>query len=382
MASHLTVTTSTAGVSTSKPFGAEADSGTPDVFAALLGTAGQPEAKPAAASDAGASLASAINMSLGFGGEGAEQSEDPEAIAAVIDAITPIETAPLYRTQLTELVEGLADLKASLEAGEPLDAETLKRLDAALSDLASRLGIDLANMPTPDELTALLAGADTGGDGLSDKLVAAFGPLTGALLGHTDPTASAELSAQVKSLGDKLAAMLASLNNGELDADALAQLDLNADASLDAELQAALARLASPAPKLDATATPAIATPELKLTEPVLTGKADLAEAAAPADNSDETPDATPPVAGADGRETRDRDTDARSGDRKSDAAAPPATAAPVDKPLETQAGMPPAQAARADAVAAPRVVQAGYQTSQQQLNLPQLAFELGAPGQ
>jgi flagellar hook-length control protein FliK len=46
-------------------------------------------------------------------------------------------------------------------------------------------------------------------------------------------------------------------------------------------------------------------------------------------------------------------------------------------KPELQNVPQPQTQSARVDAVAAPRVVQTGYQTSQQQLNLPQIAFEL-----
>ncbi|WP_332700012.1 flagellar hook-length control protein FliK [Devosia sp.] len=385
MASHLTVTTSTAGVATTKGFGtgAEADSGSTDIFAALLGAAGQSTQTAApASSEAGINLANAINMSLGFGGDGAEQSEDPEAIAAAIDAIIPVETPADTAADLTALIEGLADLKARLDAGEPLDPEALESLEAALTELAEALDIDLDTMPTFDELAALAAGILPDDASPAAQLTAALTPLAKALMdgsGTADADAADELSAQIKSIGDKLAALLQSLNNGDIDADKLAQLGLDADSAPDAELEAALARLLNPAPKVDAATTaPVLASPELTLTEPVLTGKANaMAHANAHAMDALEKsgpPDTMPPTAVANGHD--EEKPDARPEERKAETRSTPPAAA-IDKPIEPQAGMQSTQAARVDAVAAPRVVQAGYQTSQQQLNLPQLAFEL-----
>jgi flagellar hook-length control protein FliK len=383
VASHLTVTTSTAGVSTSKAFGAGADSGSTDIFAALLGAAGQrSETTTPSSSEAGINLVNAIKMSLGFGGDGAEQSEDPEAIAAAIDAVIPVEAPVDTAANLTALVEGLADLKARLDAGEPLDPEALKNLEAALTDLAEALDIDLDTMPTFDELAALAAGILPDDASPAAQLTAALAPLAKTLMDGSatvDTDAAADLSAQVKAIGDKLAALLQSLNNGDIDADKLAQLGLDADAAPDAELDAAIARLLNPAPKVDAATTaPVLASPELTLTEPVLTGKANaIAHANAHAMDALEKsgpPDTMPPTAVANGHD--EEKPDARPDERKAETRSTPPAAA-IDNPIEAQAGILPTQAARVDAVAAPRVVQVGYQTSQQQLNLPQLAFEL-----
>lgn len=371
MASHLSVTTSNAGATTTKSFGTPADSGGEDVFAAMLDASGantiDRSRKPSS---------DAINMSLGFEADEKIPVEDPELVAVAIDATIPIVQAEVPKAELTELIEGLADLKARLEAGETLDGKELERLDAMLGKLAQQLDIDLADMPTSEELAALLAKPGST-DTLAGKLADAFAPVASALLGNADTDASAELSAQIKSVGDKLAAVLSALNEGKLDADQLARLEQ--DAATDTDLKAALDRLLKPA--IAADAAPMLATPKLEITEAALTGKASLAADAAPAaDDAAEPADsglkleATAKPA----EPSTDRDTEQKSDDKPDADIKPVATAATADKqPADTAVAAQPAQTARADAVAAPRVVQAGYQTSQQQLNLPQLAFEM-----
>ena len=385
MASHLTVTTTTAGVSTSKSLNTSGEpaEGAVDVFAALLGAAtppASPETAKTSASSMDINLGNLVNMSLGFGEGEAGENEDPEAVAAVIDAVVPIQDTTEAVPVLADIVTTLADLKAKLDAGEPLDPEALRQLEAALTELAAALDIEPDALPSLDDLTALLTQVQPDDTSFAARLTAAFGPVAETLFsGSAAEDADAELSALMKSVGDKLAALLTALNNGELDAEQLARLALGADADVD--IEAALAKLAKSVPTVDtSTATPVLATPELKLTEPTLTGKATVpAEAATVSEapeKTTETAEATPPVqASADGS---DRDREAGEQDRKpADPRSPIATTA-IDKQPEPQnTGLPQQAAARAEIVAAPRVVQAGYQTSQQQLNLPQLAFEL-----
>jgi len=380
VASHLTVTTTSAGVSSSKSLngsaGAGNDEGAFDVFAALLGTAA-PRAGADAARTSSANVdvnfGDLVKLSLGFGEGETQGNEDPEAIAAVVDAVVPFQEALDAGSGLAEIASTLADLQASLEAGEPLDPEMLKQLEAALANLAEALDIDLDALPSIDDLTALVTDIQPDDASFAARLTAAFGPLAETLFsGSAAPDAGEELSALLKSIGDKLAALLSALNSGELEPDQLAQLELGAKA--DADLDAVLARLLKPAVAVDADpATQALATPELKLTEPALTGKAST-DAPAATDTA-ETPE-TPAIKAA--AETED------SGDRGNDSAPPerkpverPQIAAAVDKQPEAQTGSQTTPASRVDIVAAPRVVQAGYQTSQQQLNLPQLAFEI-----
>ena len=386
MASHLTVTTTTAGVSSSKSLngatgagaGAGSEGGAFDVFAALLGTAAPKPGTDAAKTNSASvevSLADLVNLSLGFGDSESQSNEDPEAIAAVIDAVVPFQEALDAGAGLAEIASTLADLKASLEAGEPLDPEMLKHLEAALSDLATALDIDLEALPSVDDLTALVTDIQPDDTSFAARLTAAFGPLAETLYsGSAAPDAGEELSVLLKSIGDKLAALLSALNSGELEPDQLAQLELGAKA--DTDLDAVLARLLKPAVAVDTDpATQPLATPELKLTEPALTGKAST-DTPAPAETS-ETPEVAPVKAAADTEtgDTTDRGNDSTPPDRKP--VDRPQIAAAVDKQPEVQATQQTAPAARVDIVAAPRVVQAGYQTSQQQLNLPQLAFEI-----
>ena len=383
MASHLTVTTTTSGVSTSKSLNtsAEAADGPVDVFAALLGAATPPastETAKTSTSTTDLNLGNLVNMSLGFGGEGTSENEDPEAVAAVIDAVVPVQDTTEAVPVLADIVSTLADLKARLDAGEPLDPEALKQLEAALTELAATLDIDLSALPSLDDLTALVTDIQPDDTSFAARLTAAFGPVAETLFsGSAAGDADAELSALMKSVGDKLAALLSALNSGELDADQLAQLELGASADID--LEAALAKLAKAVPTVDTTvAVPTLATPELQLTETALTGKANAAPEAAAAEapaETTETAEAAPAVRVS--ADDGNRDNEAGARDRKP--AEPNAVAAAVvDKQPEPQnGGLPPQASARAEIVAAPRVVQAGYQTSQQQLNLPQLAFEL-----
>ncbi|MCS6762231.1 MAG: flagellar hook-length control protein FliK [Candidatus Devosia symbiotica] len=150
----------------------------------------------------------------------------------------------------------------------------------------------------------------------------------------------------------------------------------------------------NPAPNLKTSASVTVlATPTLKLTEPSLMGKAEPGTTSAPAiapannDNTDQGIASSSIDSGDSSKPdnrlvklvaTCDNADDRPTGDRKRDdktlvVTAAAASDARTDAPAAT--AIPP-QAARVDAVA-PRVVQAGYQTSQQQLNLPQLAFEL-----
>ncbi|MHA6690861.1 flagellar hook-length control protein FliK [Devosia sp. A449] len=350
MASHLTVTSAVAGITSSKSLNgaAGADRGARDVFAALVGNAAKPAEATAAAKPEPAIERSPTTPSAGSGGDEAQRQDDPDAIAAVIDAVIPAQAAPETAPLLAEIIDGLADLQARLAAGEPLDAEALKRLDAALTSLSEALGLDLDALPVLGDLAALA----TDESSFEARLTAALGPIAKSLLDGA-ATTDATLSAQAKTLGEKLTALLAALNGDD-------QLTLPDDA----ELEAALSRLTTP-PK---PAEPVLATPELKLTEPALTGKgkADIAT----------DPDAEPADAPLKPQPTGTT-AEAKPDDRKPVDARPTAVAAAVDTQPEAPVATQSAPAARADIVAAPRVVQAGYQTNQQQLNLPQLAFEL-----
>jgi flagellar hook-length control protein FliK len=386
VASPLTVTTNaSAGIGATKgqtQAGAEAEGGLMGAFAALLGAANQQAgANASAETTTDLSQGNLVNLSFGagFGSEAGEQAEDPDAIAAAIDVALPIQAPIVTSPVLTDLVDSLADLKLSLDAGEPVDPELLKRIDAALSDLAAEFDIDLAALPSLDDLKALATAILPGDTSVEAQLTTALAPLAETLL---TGTAETELSAQIKSIGEKLAALLQSLNGDDIDSDKLAALGLDADTTIDADLEAAIAKLVNPPVKVDATATaPVLATPTLKLTEPALTGKAAV-ETTASVEPTAETRDTTEPGLQLSTATSEEPDTDGKpDDDRKpveTKATATASVAASVETPVDPAVTAQPTHvASRIDAAAARPVIQAGYQTSQQQLNLPQLAFEL-----
>lgn len=397
MASHLTVTSKApTGASTTRAFtaqGAEADNGANGAFAALLGGS---ESVGEGKATAGSKLESALNklasLVLGDAQSGdADSEQDPEAVAAAIDASLPIASPIDTKAMFAGLVKDLAALKQSLEAGEPVDPELLKRIDTALDGLSAKLDIDLSALATPSlaDLAALVQPAEDGDLSTTERLAQGMAPLAQALLGGeaiaADADAGADITQLLQSIGDKLAKLALALKSEGNSASALASLNLQADSAADADLAAAIAKLlATPAVANSGVTGPALGTPSLSLTETALIGKPAEAAAATPPTADDS---ATPaPLLGADakagsggdaatGQDAKPRDdSDKAPADTKATAAA----AATVNEIRDDSQGISQntVQAARADA-AAPRVIQAGYQTSQQQLNLPQLAFEL-----
>lgn len=410
MVSHLTVTPSSASGAPARAFNAPASTdgngATDNTFAALLGHAERAD-KAARGGMAGmidAALASLSKFTQAGDADSEakdDQPADPQAVAAVIDAPVAFQNEIDVKSTFTDLVKDLASLKQSLDAGAAIDPELLKRIDAALDSLGAKFNIDLSTplgSAADDETLSGLLAVAANGSTPTDEVTNALAPLVQALRAASSPTADASAAPEIvypgelKAVSSKLQALLQALN-GKSDAPVdLAALGLADDAKPDADLAAALAKLTAAPAKVDAAVTaPTLATPNLKLTEPTLTGKGD-AQAAAPADSTDSAqaakPGTTPAVTadsgskpdtgtdtGGDKSETSDTRPDSKPVDAKAPAAA--AAAAP-DKPADPQPAAPsqPAQVARVDAVA-PRVVQAGYQTSQQQLNLPQIAFEL-----
>lgn len=402
MAAHLTVTPSpSAGVSAGKGLGvqtgtsgdAAADDGVLGVFAALLGAANQtktPTTSAEASADVG--LGNLVNLSFGgFGSEEGETTEDPEAVAALVDVLVPIQVPADTKPVLAELVDSLADLKLSLDAGEAVDPELLKRIDAALNDLAAKFDIDLSALPSLGDLKALTAAILPGDTSIAAQLTSALEPLAETLLAGTanaEVTADVELSTLVKSIGEKLAALLQSLNGDDIDPQKLAALGLDVELTTDADLEAAIAKLVNPPVKVDTSANAqVIAVPQLKLTEPVLTGKAstDASVSVEPTQETTDAPDASLQVAAADSSDKPDADAnganDRSDDDKRADTKAPStgvaAAVAETALPDPQASAQSTHVASRIDASAARPVIQAGYQTSQQQLNLPQLAFEL-----
>ncbi len=357
------------------------------LFSTLLGgtATGEAAVTASASQSLDLNLLGLAGLSLDAGiNTGGEAGED--AIAAALDlnlgAVAPPRPAPLV-----DLIDALAAIKVNLDQGGPVDPALLDQLNSAMQSLAQTLGIDLDGGADAPDFTALL--------GASGKAEAGFGPLLEAL--DIDLTLRAAADGAVKSLGpqlqaaaDKLASLLGQMANGAVSADVMAKLGLADGAVVDADVQAALNRL-SAGVVLDTDQVPAepdLATPALKVTEPVLTGKDAQTEAAArPAAPASDDGTAT------DGKEQKSSPSAAQAVEAKADEPAKPAerpsnepnqravgtvTAAPVEEAtVDPTAPQNTAQTSLRVEAVAPRVVQAGYQTSQQQLNLPQIAFEL-----
>jgi len=341
VASALTVTPAATGAARS--FGAgEAASGGAGGFAALLD-----DAEPGIASSGSASrsseggpvdLASLVKLALGFEGEGADS--EPEAgdpVAAVVMAPTLMDTET--DRQLSELIDSLAALKSALDAGETLDPELV-------DDLLARI----------DALGGAAAGLrGAAGDDLAGQLGAALMAMSQKLAGAAASEDSAATEAARK-LGLRLDAL----------AGALAGEGAPEGAAASNELRQAIERLLQSSPATaEVPEEPELAPAALKLDEPVLLGKGGAGAEAAVAE-------ARPSGQNNDARPNAAAERNAR----------PPEPASPAPPAAGAEPSGQPAVPGAADAslridAAAPRVIQAGYQTSQQQLNLPQLAFEI-----
>jgi len=361
VASHLTIISGPAGTIGSRPFGgpqpAREGEGAPGLFATVLG-----ERAETAPAETGARAANANGRTDTTatkdksGSDGADQ-----ALATALDLQAP-DAPPADPAPIIDLVEALSALKASLDSGETPDPDLLNRVEAALTGLADALGLDLAELPVPEDFAALLdqtKGAETG---LAGALNLLLGPLV-------DPAAGNGAGAhdQVKALTDKLAALLAALEAGAVNAEKLAAIGMKPGAPMAEEIETALGRFAA---KLAAAIPeePALAPPSLKSSEPVLTGKPAQTQA-------DAQPAASGDAVKPDEPSGRREDRPAGTGDTPRPQAASGPAEADIAPPASAQAQQQDAATIRIEA--GPRVVQAGYQTSQQQLNLPQLAFEL-----
>jgi flagellar hook-length control protein FliK len=361
--------------------GAEASADGTDDFAAMLDVIAGPTAPPAApASNAPAAgeILAGLNLDADADSTDEEAQETADALAAAINALLPFNTTPPSgegEAAMKDLLSSLADLKAKLDSGEPLTAEFLGKLNGQLDALGDALGIDLSKVPGLEQLSALATAAVPEDADLAAKLAASLVPLAQDLLQDTAP----DTAALSKTVADKLAALLQTINTDEATAGKIAELGLAADAQLQADGEAALAKLlAAPATPEAPAAAAVLAAPKLQLEEPVLTGK----PAEGGTTNVDASAGRSTEIAAADaanGEQTGKEASDNKGGDGKPADAKPAAIAinANDNKPDGTLPAQPQQQAARVDALGAPRLVQTGYQTSQQQLNLPQIAFEL-----
>lgn len=381
MASHLTVISPAASHAFSvlpgaAPQAATSGSDALGLFAALLGNTAPETAVPTGQVTLDSAIGNvfALGLETGAGEPEAEAQTDVTAdpVAAPVIAANP---APVI-----DLVEALRTLKASLDAGQPLDPDLLKQVDTALTGLADALGLDLATLPFPEDFTALL---ETGAEdtGLAGALTQLLAPLAQsiAVASKADDAASitgeADALAKLKQVGDKLGAMLAALEADAIPDEKLAAIGMPLGQPPSAEIEQALARFAAGLANTEVPQEPELALPALKLTEPVLAGKtAEAPEAHAPAAKLSDKVEAAPKP---------DQPADSAPRDRfeaRREPANPQAFIAPTaNEPatVDPQASQQPATP-RIDSAATTRVVtQPGYQTSQQQLNLPQIAFEM-----
>ncbi len=413
MASHLTIISGTsasgaigkafAGQSAAARDATSAPSGLLGLFAALLGNAGVETSAAVPAPVPGASSGQPnsafdlvelfrLGLAASSGESTSDEEADPEALAAAIDQ--PAQTAIVANpTPMVDFVEALSALKTSLDQGETLDPELLEQVETALADLAEALGLDIEALTVPEDFAALLETTGEDDTGLAGAMTQLLAPLAQSLSTAQSATdaenvrAASDAAALLKALGDKLGALLAALADGDVPAEKLTALGMTPGQPLDAEIEAALGRFASGLTQQAANVPeePLLATPALKISEPVLSGKSteasDTLDMSSATARTTEEPDTSGQQRENNGQSAADRgrervepvNREARSGNA---AATAPVDASNTPAP-SADANAQAISASRVDAAANPRIVQAGYQTSQQQLNLPQIAFEL-----
>ena len=335
MASHLTLSVATGAGSITRSFGAPADADAApasplDAFASLLtGANAGNTPSTTSASSFNLSLGNALEIGLETAGEADIEAEDLGLAVGAEAALLPEPPA------LPQLLDSLANIAQSLAAGQSPAGDDLGAASTALSRLADQLGISLSTPAQPA----------TSGEPASDfaqQLANALAPLADQLLGTDAAEGGPEL-------GQKLAALLAGLKQAN------PGLDQQALAGGAAALEDALAKLTRATP----AAPPADpAAPSTSTAAPLTSTGSTTPTLAQPSIEPD-------PALGTDTQPTAETE----------------ATPAPanVEPPLDAAAAKSlPSALNRAEvAAAALRPVQPGYQTTQQQLNLPQLAFEL-----
>lgn len=379
------------------------------IFAALLGgsSSGANSTATSNSSQNGFdfSLGNLLKLSFeaGVSDNADQETKDPQALAAAIDGPVQLANAATSKP-LVDFIDSLTALKTSLDAGQPLDPELLGKVQTALDGLADALGVNLDQLSVPGDFSALLDGIDTGKADLSTTLASVLTPLAQSLAGAQPATTNGDIAQAgaagdlLTSIGDKLAALIGTLEKGDVAADKLSALGMTPGQPLDSELEAALARFAASLGDggKQVPDQPQLATPSLKLTEQTLTGKpADTADAATDPGTTDATAGVETTQKG-DKSSGKDEGDNSSGGDRKAAIAADakaertqdktndkaqlnaaPAAVDASNAPQPAQQNQSQQHAMRVDAAANPRIVQTGYQTSQQQLNLPQIAFEL-----
>lgn len=255
------------------------------------------------------------------------------------DSSEETSTTSLADTLLAALAAlGLTgDETATAEVGEGdlIDPAALKDVEDAIGELSQLLGMDVKTLM--QQLAELAKGVAAEGGGEAElvaKLNVWLGDRLGAAGATLDPNVEASLAKLIDGLGEFARAIPA---EPEL-----------ASAQLKLPEPVLAAKTAAPSPKLE------VAEPELKVEPTSIERRADAKPVEA-ADTGKNKGPANPAQAAR-----------PNGGQENNLNLTPTAPAAAVDPATQ-----------QVDATTTPRVVQTGYQTSQQQLNLPQIAFEL-----
>lgn len=346
MASQLANLLVSAVGSPAKPMQPPVKSNNDDQFARLLDAPATPPKRNDAPS---APSNSASNDAQPAPAEAApaDKPETTEAAAAPAPADDNTDKETGEETSTTSLADSLLAALAALGLttegttdggageGDLVDPAALEDIKDAIGELSQLLGMDVATLM--QQLAALAKGvaAEGGGEAeLTAKLNGWLGERLGAAGLTLDANAEAGLAKLMDGLGDFAKA-------------------------IPAEPELASAQLKMPEPVL--AAKTAATEPKLEVSEPELKVEPESLERKA------ETKSAEP----ADANQNKGPNNQAQAarpnGSQDNNLNLTPTT------PAAAQANAPQ----QIDAATSPRVVQTGYQTSQQQLNLPQIAFEL-----
>jgi flagellar hook-length control protein FliK len=340
------------------------------VFAALLGSPGGNSGDAAAPAPGGLKAAienligtkvaglefeagTLIGVQLAGQEEALSLADLARATGVDLDALAALHTdgKSTGNGDAAKLLAGLADLLGTI--GDPPDEEILNQVGETIDAIAAALDLPLTASLTPEKLAEIGARQLVEGASLADKLKGALADIAGKLIASADGAET--LSAEI---GKKLGAFIAALEEASAEGDLFAKLGLaTATQPADADLEASIAALlAKPGGKASAEVqqTPAATTPQLD----------------EPTTAAGTNPTAKPETNG------RNAETPPRRADTATKAATGSAETAP--KALDTLATQAAVQSGtRIDIAPGAKPVVAGYQTSQQQINLPQIAFEI-----
>lgn len=421
VSSHLSVTyQSNAGATATKALGASQDDagaaqGIMGLFAALLG-GNEPAIDPtddtaqttqASQANVDISLGDLIRIKLDAGSGDAKSAGDDTGETDAIPTVDPstvviqqgLANLPTPAQQpVADLIGSLTELDGALARGQIPPADLLDTLSQQLDAVRQTLGLADATQPDFEALlaqaNAMLPADATTDQQLSQKLAA-------LALNLRPSTVSADqgatLSTSQTDVANTLAALAKALGDGAVPAATLKKLGLDTTtASTDPALKAAITDLVKPAgAQVVANAEPVLATALLAVNDTALVGKTgtipaakadtatvattDTATTATTSATTTLTPVATKAVTAAD---PGDRQSSDGNKDKKSDAQA---IAAAVAGKFETRDDSPAATGAqtmvqappRTEAAATARPAPTVYQTNQQQINVPQIAFEM-----